>query len=37
VLDRMEFRELELLRTLHPKAVRQLGSSGAGNHFVEFV
>ncbi len=36
VLDRREFREDELLRTLHGKAVRQLGSSGGGNHFVEF-
>jgi tRNA-splicing ligase RtcB len=36
VLDRHEFRELELLKTLHPKAIRQLGSSGTGNHFVEF-
>jgi tRNA-splicing ligase RtcB len=36
VLDRPEFRETELLRKLHPKAVKQLGSSGTGNHFVEF-
>jgi tRNA-splicing ligase RtcB (3'-phosphate/5'-hydroxy nucleic acid ligase) len=36
VLDRPEFHETELLRKLHPKAVRQLGSSGTGNHFVEF-
>jgi len=36
VLDRPEFQETELLRKLHPKAVRQLGSSGTGNHFVEF-
>lgn len=36
VLDREEFRMTELLRGLHGKAVRQLGSSGGGNHFVEF-
>jgi tRNA-splicing ligase RtcB len=36
VLDRSEFQETDLLRKLHPKAVRQLGSSGTGNHFVEF-
>ena len=36
VLDRVEFHETDLLRKLHPKAVRQLGSSGTGNHFVEF-
>lgn len=37
VLDREEFRMTELLRGLHGKAVRQLGSSGGGNHFVEFA
>jgi tRNA-splicing ligase RtcB (3'-phosphate/5'-hydroxy nucleic acid ligase) len=36
VLDRPEFQETELLRKLLPKAARQLGSSGTGNHFVEF-
>ena len=36
VLDRPEFRETELLRKLQPKAARQLGTSGSGNHFVEF-
>ena len=36
VLDREEFRLTPLLRDLHGKAVRQLGSSGGGNHFVEF-
>ncbi len=36
VLDRKEFRQTELLRKLHGKAMRQLGSSGGGNHFVEF-
>lgn len=36
VLDREEFRQTELLRKLHGKSVKQLGTSGGGNHFVEF-
>lgn len=36
ILDRNEFQMTSLLKTLHGKAVRQLGSSGGGNHFVEF-
>lgn len=36
VLDRSEFQTTQLLKKLHGKAVRQLGSSGGGNHFVEF-
>jgi len=36
VLDREEFTSTPLLRQLHGKAVKQLGSSGSGNHFVEF-
>jgi tRNA-splicing ligase RtcB len=36
VLDRSEFQELEPLRHLKDKAFRQLGTSGSGNHFVEF-
>lgn len=36
VLDDPTFKETELLRRLHGKSVRQLGSSGSGNHFVEF-
>lgn len=36
VMDREEFGETELLRRLHGKAWKQLGSSGSGNHFVEF-
>ncbi|PWJ43180.1 RtcB family protein [Sediminitomix flava] len=36
ILDRKEFAATPLLRQLHGKAVRQLGSSGSGNHFVEF-
>lgn len=36
VLEDPLFGELPLLRSLHQKAYRQLGSSGSGNHFVEF-
>jgi tRNA-splicing ligase RtcB (3'-phosphate/5'-hydroxy nucleic acid ligase) len=36
VLDRSEFGATELLRKLQGKAVKQLGSSGGGNHFVEW-
>lgn len=36
VLERNEFKQTELLKKLHGKAIRQLGSSGSGNHFVEF-
>ncbi|WP_206598708.1 RtcB family protein [Rufibacter ruber] len=36
VLDSPDFQLTPLLRKLHGKAVKQLGSSGSGNHFVEF-
>ena len=36
VLERKEFYETGLLRSLQSKAAAQLGSSGSGNHFVEF-
>jgi len=36
ILDSPAFLETELLKRLHGKCVRQLGSSGSGNHFVEF-
>lgn len=36
ILDRNEFKLTPLLKQLHGKAVRQLGTSGGGNHFVEF-
>lgn len=36
VLDRKEFEMNNLLRGLHDKAFAQLGSSGGGNHFVEW-
>lgn len=36
VLDSKVFKQTELLRTLQGKAAKQLGTSGSGNHFVEF-
>lgn len=36
VIDRKEFNEIPLLKGLQLRAARQLGSSGSGNHFVEF-
>lgn len=36
ILDRPEFQLTPLLKQLHGKVIRQLGSSGSGNHFVEF-
>jgi tRNA-splicing ligase RtcB len=36
VLDRSLFRELTVLKPLHGRAAMQIGSSGSGNHFVEF-
>jgi tRNA-splicing ligase RtcB (3'-phosphate/5'-hydroxy nucleic acid ligase) len=36
VLDNELFYRLPLLRGLHGRAAKQLGSSGSGNHFVEF-
>jgi tRNA-splicing ligase RtcB len=36
VLDSNAFQSTELLKKLQTKAARQLGSSGSGNHFVEF-
>jgi tRNA-splicing ligase RtcB (3'-phosphate/5'-hydroxy nucleic acid ligase) len=36
VLDRNEFNEIPFLSSLQSKAMKQLGSSGSGNHFVEF-
>jgi tRNA-splicing ligase RtcB len=35
ILDNPLFRETQLLRKLFPKAVRQLGTFGSDNHFVE--
>ena len=36
VIDRKEFVEINFLNGLQHKALRQLGTSGSGNHFVEF-
>lgn len=36
VIDRSEFNATPLLKQLHDKAAVQLGTSGGGNHFVEF-
>lgn len=36
VLTRPEFREIPILKKLKQKAADQIGSSGSGNHFVEF-
>ena len=35
LFDKSEFRDIPLLRDLRNKAVRQFGSSGKGNHFVD--
>ncbi|MFI2743585.1 RtcB family protein [Zhouia sp. PK063] len=36
VFSRVEFSDIPLLKSLLGKAYKQLGSSGGGNHFVEF-
>ncbi len=36
VLERKEFSENKLLKSLHDRAFKQIGTSGSGNHFVEF-
>ncbi|MFT5916735.1 MAG: tRNA-splicing ligase RtcB [Flammeovirgaceae bacterium] len=36
VLERKEFSEIHVVRGLKDKAYKQIGSSGGGNHFVEF-
>lgn len=36
VLNRDEFDEIPFLRSLQGRAAKQIGSSGSGNHFVEF-
>ena len=35
LLDKSEFREIPVLKNLRDKAIRQLGTSGKGNHFVD--
>ncbi len=36
VMEHAAFYEMPLLKSLHERAWKQLGSSGSGNHFVEF-
>lgn len=36
IFERREFKEISVVRGLREKAVGQIGSSGSGNHFVEF-
>lgn len=36
VLDRDEFRYIDIAKKFKDKAWKQIGSSGSGNHFVEF-
>ncbi len=36
IMDNHLFYELPLLKNLHGRAWKQLGTSGSGNHFVEF-
>ena len=36
ILEDLRFNETPLLKKLHGKAYMQLGSSGSGNHFVDF-
>jgi tRNA-splicing ligase RtcB len=36
IFERKEFSEIPLVKQLKDKAARQIGSSGSGNHFVEF-
>lgn len=36
ILQRSEFKDISVVRNLKDKAWRQIGSSGGGNHFVEF-
>ena len=36
VLERPEFKEIPIVKSLRNKAYKQIGTSGSGNHFVEF-
>lgn len=36
VLERKEFSDIKVVRELKDRASKQIGSSGGGNHFVEF-
>ena len=35
LFDKSEFREIPILKKNREKAIRQIGSSGKGNHFVD--
>jgi len=36
IFSRSEFSEIKIVRNLRERAISQIGSSGGGNHFVEF-
>lgn len=36
IFDRREFSEIKVVKDLKERATKQIGSSGGGNHFVEF-
>lgn len=36
ILERSEFREINVVKSLKDRAYAQIGTSGGGNHFVEF-
>ena len=36
IMDRSEFSDITIVKSLRDRAYSQLGSSGGGNHFVEF-
>ncbi len=36
IFERKEFSEIKIVREMKDRASRQIGSSGGGNHFVEF-
>lgn len=36
IFERKEFRDIKIARELKNRAYKQIGSSGGGNHFVEF-
>jgi tRNA-splicing ligase RtcB len=36
IFERSEFRDIKIVKELKDRASRQIGSSGGGNHFVEF-
>lgn len=36
IFERPEFKEIKVVKSLRDRAYKQIGSSGSGNHFVEF-